>query len=96
MVRQGCLHWPFFEEVSNIGLRMPDALRHDRPMPLTNRRLMDERPRYSMTESVKVRRRILRQARLIPPGHEQDQHRQVAALLRRLFKNAVWRDAHKP
>jgi hypothetical protein len=51
-------------------------------------------PLYSRAELVELRRNILLYARSFPPGHQRNQHRQIALSLCRLFHNAKWLDAH--
>jgi hypothetical protein len=63
-------------------------------MPSANRQLIEDQPRYTFVELVKIRRQILRYARSLPPGPERNQHWQVAVSLRRLFNNEKWRDAN--
>jgi hypothetical protein len=64
-------------------------------MSLANRQpVEEERPRYTFAELVEIRRQLVRYARSIPIGPERNQHRQVAASLRRLFMNQKWRDNH--
>jgi hypothetical protein len=64
-------------------------------MPLARHQPVEEaRPRYSFAELVEIRRQLLRYARSIPPGPDRNQHRQVAASLRRLFRDQKWRDGH--
>ena len=47
-----------------------------------------------MAELIELRRQMLRFSRSIPPGHERNQHLEIAVSLRRLFKNEAWLDAH--
>jgi hypothetical protein len=47
-------------------------------------------PLYCLEDLIEKRRNILRYARTFPPGAERNQHRQVAASLRMLFKNENW------
>ena len=63
-------------------------------MPSVARELPPDRPLYSKADLIEHRRNILRYARSFPPGSERNQHRQVALLLRSLFKNKAWLDAH--
>jgi len=62
-------------------------------MPSSNRRPVEESS-YTMAELIELRRQMLRFSRSIPPGHERNQHLQIAVSLRRLFKNEAWLDAH--
>ena len=50
--------------------------------------------RYPMAYFVSLRRDILRAARAVPPGPERNQRRQIAASLRNLFRNKVWKNTH--
>jgi hypothetical protein len=45
---------------------------------------------YCLDDLIEKRRNVLRFARAFPPGAERDQHRQVAASLRVLFRNKYW------
>jgi hypothetical protein len=47
-------------------------------------------PLYCLDDLIEKRRNVLRYARAFPPGAERDQHRQVAASLRVLFRNQYW------
>jgi hypothetical protein len=47
-----------------------------------------------LDELLELRRNVLRYARTFPPGNERNQHRQVAAGLRTLFKGEKWRRTH--
>jgi hypothetical protein len=47
-------------------------------------------PLYCLDDLIEKRRNILRYARVFPPGPERNQHRQVAASLRVLFRNRTW------
>jgi hypothetical protein len=47
-------------------------------------------PLYCLEDLIEKRRDILRYARTFPPGAERNQHRQVAVLLRVLFRNKNW------
>jgi hypothetical protein len=49
---------------------------------------------YSLDELTELRRNVLRYARTFPPGHERNQHLQVAVSLRALFKGEQWRRDH--
>jgi hypothetical protein len=51
-------------------------------------------PRYRISDLVEKRRDVLRFARSLPRGPRRNQLRQTAALLRTLFKNRGWLDAH--
>ena len=46
--------------------------------------------RREMAYFIEIRRTVLRYARTFPPGAERNQHRQIAASLRRLFRNRRW------
>jgi hypothetical protein len=61
-------------------------------MPLTERIRTDTR--YTLAQFVELRRQILRYARSLPPGPERNERRQIAASLRRLFRNKLWLDTH--
>jgi hypothetical protein len=63
-------------------------------MPSVARTLALDHPLYSKAELVEYRRNILRYARSFPPGHERNQHRQVALSLGALFQNLEWLEAH--
>jgi hypothetical protein len=47
-------------------------------------------PLYCLDDLIEKRRNILRYARSFPPSAERNQHRQVAASLRVLFRNGNW------
>jgi hypothetical protein len=47
-------------------------------------------PLYCLDDLIEKRRNILRYARTFPPGTERNQHRQIAASLRVLFRNRNW------
>jgi hypothetical protein len=47
-------------------------------------------PLYCLADLIEKRRAILRYARSFPPGAERNQHRQIAASLRVLFRNRNW------
>jgi hypothetical protein len=47
-------------------------------------------PLYCLDDLIEKRRNVLRYARSFPPGAERNQHRQVAASLRVLFRNKHW------
>ena len=49
---------------------------------------------YSLDELRGLRRNLLRYARSFPPGHERNQHRQVAVRVRALLKNEKWLRDH--
>jgi hypothetical protein len=49
---------------------------------------------YSLDELLELRRNLLRYARTFPPGHERNQHLQIAVSLRRLFRNEKWLASH--
>jgi hypothetical protein len=47
-------------------------------------------PLYCLEDLIEKRRDVLRYARTFSPGVERNQHRQVAASLRVLFRNKIW------
>jgi hypothetical protein len=49
---------------------------------------------YSLDELTELRRNVLRYARTFLPGHECNQHLQVAVSLRALFKGEKWQRDH--
>ena len=49
---------------------------------------------FSHEELIELRRNTLRYARTFPIGAERNQHRQIAASLRALFRNKQWLAAH--
>ena len=51
---------------------------------------IDDHVRYTMPHLIDLRRKMLRFARLFPPGPERNERRQIAASLRSLFRNKVW------
>jgi len=55
-----------------------------------------EHQHYSARELIVLRRDTLRLARSFPPGPERNQHRQIAASLRRLFSSESWLAEHGP
>ena len=59
-------------------------------MAALNRPATNARPRYEMAEVFELRRLMLQFAHAMPPGSERNQHRQVAASLRRLVQNEAW------
>jgi hypothetical protein len=59
-------------------------------MPSVARELPLDQPLYSKAELIAHRRNILRYARVLPPGPQRNQHRQIALSLRALFKNKKW------
>jgi hypothetical protein len=64
-------------------------------MPSLQLKLIDDHTRYSMSQLVQLRRQMLRFARSLPLGSsERNERRQIAASLRRLFRNKIWLDAH--
>jgi len=63
-------------------------------MPSLQLKLIDSHTRYSMSQLVQLRRQMLRFARSLPPGPARNERRQIAASLRRLFRNKMWLDAH--
>ena len=56
--------------------------------------LLDGHAHYTVEQLLELRRQMLRYARSTPPGAERNRRRQIADLLRRLFKNKEWLDAH--
>jgi hypothetical protein len=63
-------------------------------MPLIHVTLAQDNFRYTMTQLLQLRRQMLRFARSLPPGPERNGRRQIAASLRRLFRNKMWLAAH--
>jgi hypothetical protein len=64
-------------------------------MPSLQLKLVDDRTRYTIAQLTQLRRQMLRFARSLPRGsHERNERRQIAASLRSLFRNKVWRDVH--
>jgi hypothetical protein len=59
-------------------------------MPPLPRQRIDDHVRYTMPHLIDLRRKMLRFARLFPPGPERNERRQIAASLRSLFRNKVW------
>ena len=55
---------------------------------------LDGHTRYTVEQLLELRRQMLRFARSTPPGPERNCRRQIAASLRRLFKDKEWLDAH--
>ena len=51
-------------------------------------------PLYNRDELTDLRRNMLRYARTFPPGEERNHHLQIAASLRRLFRNEKWLRDH--
>jgi hypothetical protein len=49
---------------------------------------------YAIDELRVMRREMLVDARLYPPGPQRNQHRQTALSLRSLLKNKRWLDTH--
>ena len=49
---------------------------------------------YTRDELLSMRREALCLAKVIPPGPERNQHRQVAISLRSLLRNASWLKTH--
>jgi hypothetical protein len=49
---------------------------------------------YTREELVELVRDNVRYARAFPPGPQRNQHRQIVASLRALFKNKNWLNAH--
>jgi hypothetical protein len=57
-------------------------------MPSLQPKLVDDRTRYTHSQVLELRRQMLRYARSLPSGSsERNQRRQIAASLRRLFRN---------
>jgi hypothetical protein len=67
---------------------MPSAARK---LPLDQ---SNDLPLYTKAELIDLRRTMLLYARFFPPGYERNQKRQIAQLLRRLFKKRKWLDEH--
>ena len=65
-----------------------------RIMIALERQPIEDHARYSLLELIEMRRQMLRYARSVPRGPLRNQHRQVAASLRNLFKNKAWLLAH--
>jgi hypothetical protein len=64
-------------------------------MPSLQLKLEDGHTRYSMSQLVQLRRQMLRFARSLPiKSPERNERRQIAASLRRLFRNKRWLDDH--
>jgi hypothetical protein len=64
-------------------------------MPSLQLKPADEHTRYSMSQLVQLRRQMLRFARSLPiRSPERNERRQIAASLRRLFRDKRWLDAH--
>jgi hypothetical protein len=64
-------------------------------MPSLQLKLADEHTRYSMSQLLQLRRQMLRFARSLPiKSSERNERRQIAASLRRLFRNKRWLDDH--
>jgi hypothetical protein len=60
-------------------------------------KVMNSLPRHvrcTMPDLVDLRRKMLRFARLFPPGPERNQRREIAMSLRQLFENKAWLAAH--
>jgi hypothetical protein len=51
-------------------------------------------PLYNRDELTDLRRNMLRYARTFPQGEERNHHLQIAASLRRLFRNEKWLRDH--
>ena len=86
--------------MSNIEQRVGVETRHDGfisnegdILPQANRKIPLPRL-YTMPELIEMRRQVLRFARSLPPGPERNNRRQIAASLRRLFRNKDWLDTH--
>jgi hypothetical protein len=64
-------------------------------MPSLQLKLSDDHTRYSMSQLLHLRRQMLRFARSLPiKSSERNERRQIAASLRRLFRNKRWLDDH--
>ena len=64
-------------------------------MPSLQLELSDDHTRYSMSQLLHLRRQMLRFARSLPiKSSERYERRQIAASLRRLFRNKRWFDDH--
>jgi hypothetical protein len=64
-------------------------------MPSPQLRLAQDNTRYTISELLELRRKMLRYARLLPRGSsERNERRQIASSLRSLFRNKKWLDAH--
>jgi hypothetical protein len=63
-------------------------------MPLIHVTLAQDNIRYTMKQLIQLRRQMLRFARSLPRGPERNGRRQIAASLRRLFRNKMWVAAH--
>ena len=64
-------------------------------MPSPQLSLLDDHTRYTMEQLIQLRRQMLRFARSLPiRSSERNQRRQIAASLRRLFRNKRWLAAH--
>jgi hypothetical protein len=62
-------------------------------MPSANRLPVEER-RYTMVELYELRRVVVKYARSIPRGLTRNEHRQMAASMRSLTRDADWRAIH--
>ena len=49
---------------------------------------------YAIDELRVMRREMLLDARMFPPGPQRNQHRQIALSLRSLFRNKRWLDTY--
>jgi hypothetical protein len=62
-------------------------------MAQTSRKIASPRL-YTIPELIDLRRQMLRFARSLPRGPERNNRRQIAASLRRLFRNKTWLAVH--
>jgi hypothetical protein len=56
--------------------------------------MLGDQTHYTVEQLLELRRQMVRFARSIPRGPARNERRQIAASLRRLFKNKEWLDAH--
>jgi hypothetical protein len=64
-------------------------------LPSLQLKLAEDYTRYTIAELVELRRQVLRFARSLPlRSSERNERRQIAASLRRLFRDKRWLDAH--
>ena len=63
-------------------------------MPALQLTLAENYTRYTVPQLVQLRRQMLKYARLLPPGPERNERRQIASSLRSLFSDTAWLDAH--
>jgi hypothetical protein len=61
---------------------------------LSANRLPVEERRYTMVELYELRRVIIKHSRSIPPGLARNEHRQIAASMRSLIRDADWLAVH--